>query len=73
MAIFGHPIEGSWRRARMRRLSSSLLNKIENDINQWHTCWTDQDCQGIWSPAIRLDVSRIIPEFAYPPVPNRIC
>ena len=53
----------------MRRLSISLLNKIENDVNRI-TCGRIEGVQGIWCPAIRLDVSRITPEFEYPSVPK---
>jgi len=30
----------------MRQLSISLLNKIENDVNQWHNWWADRHCSG---------------------------
>jgi len=46
----------------MRQLSIPLLNKIENDVNQWHNFWVRiEGVQGIRCPAIRLDVSRITP------------
>jgi len=55
----------------MRQLSIPLLNKIENDVNQWHNFWVRiEGVQGIRCPAIRLDVSRITPELEYPSVPK---
>jgi len=37
----------------MRQLSVPLLNKIENDVNQWHNFWADR---GFREFGVRLSV-----------------
>src|ERR1700746_1096528 len=52
----------------MRRLSISLLNKIENDVSQRHNWLATEAVQGIWSP-----LSVLIFQASHPSLRIRLC